>query len=62
MEKDTLLTSLALVAKGGKSENGRRKTRLEVQLLLSETGALEISAWEVGQSGKGEKVTASVSA
>lgn len=62
VDKDNLLTSLALVAKGCKSVNGRRKTRLEVQLLLSETGALEISAWEVGQSGKGEKVTASVSA
>ena len=56
------MTSLTFLAKEARNEKGRLKTRLEVQIILSENGGVQITAWEVGKSGKGEKVTASVSA
>lgn len=62
VEKDAFLTSLTFLAKEARNEKGRLKTRLEVQIILSENGGVQITAWEVGKSGKGEKVTASVSA
>lgn len=62
LEKETVLTALALEAKQARQVNGRWRTTLEIQFLLSADGAVEVSAWEVGQDGAGEKATASVPA
>jgi len=62
VEKENLLTSLVLISKEGKKEKGRWRTKLEVQIVAGEDGGLEVSAWEVGKSGKGEKVSVTVAA
>ena len=60
LEKETLLTSLVLDAKKAqKAGGGRLKTKLEVQILVSESGELSITALEVPG---GEKVVVSVPA
>jgi heat shock 70kDa protein 1/2/6/8 len=60
LEKEHLLTSLALHAKNAqKASGGRSKTRVEVQLLISENGELSITALEAPD---GEKVTVSIAA
>lgn len=56
VEKETLLTALSLDAK---KAGGRKKTKVEVQLLVDESGGLTVTAHEVPG---GEKVTVSVNA
>ncbi|KAH9931327.1 actin-like ATPase domain-containing protein [Fomitopsis serialis] len=60
VEKETLLTALSFVAKEAKQEKARWTTKVEVQFIADDTGGLEISAWEVGPSGKGEKTVVTV--
>ncbi|KAI0641234.1 actin-like ATPase domain-containing protein [Trametes meyenii] len=60
VEKESLLTSLSFVAQQAKQAKGRWSTRLEVTVKVGEDGALEVSAVEVGASGKGEKIVATV--
>ncbi|KAI0055330.1 actin-like ATPase domain-containing protein [Artomyces pyxidatus] len=60
IEKDIHLASLVLTAKHAQKQKGRWRTKLEVQVLLGADGAVEISAWEVGKEGKGEKTSVSV--
>ncbi|KAL6305706.1 actin-like ATPase domain-containing protein [Sparassis latifolia] len=60
IEKENLLTSLVLVAKEAKLVNGRWTTTLEVQFLINDSGDIEVSASEVGASGKGEKTVVSI--
>ncbi|KAI0075721.1 actin-like ATPase domain-containing protein [Panus rudis PR-1116 ss-1] len=62
VQKENLLTALQLVAKQARKEQQRWRTTLEVQFLVGADGALEVTAWESGTSGKGEKVTATVPA
>ncbi|KDQ51375.1 hypothetical protein JAAARDRAFT_41229 [Jaapia argillacea MUCL 33604] len=62
VEKETFLQSLSLEAKEATKVNGRWKTKLEVQFLVGGDGGLEISAWEIGKDGRGEKTSVSVSA
>ncbi|OBZ78710.1 Heat shock protein 70 C57A7.12 [Grifola frondosa] len=60
VEKENLLTSLVFTAKEGKKTQGRWTTKVEVQFVVRENGAVEISAREVGKSGKGEKTVVRV--
>ena len=62
LEKETLLTALLVEAKQATKVNGRWRTTLEIQFLVSSDGAVEVTAWEVGTTGAGEKVTATVAA
>ena len=62
VEKENLLTSLSFAAKQATKKGARWTTRLEVTTIVDENGALEISAVEVGASGKGEKTTVTVAA
>ncbi|KAI0917757.1 hypothetical protein AcW1_000030 [Taiwanofungus camphoratus] len=62
VEKETFLTSLEVLPKEAKKNKGRWTAKLEVQFLVGETGSLEINAWEIGASGRGERTVASVSA
>ncbi|KAI0668764.1 actin-like ATPase domain-containing protein [Trametes maxima] len=62
VEKESLFTSLSFIAQQAKQAKGRWSTRLEVTVKVGEDGALEVSAVEVGASGKGEKVVATVPA
>ncbi|KAI0638747.1 actin-like ATPase domain-containing protein [Trametes polyzona] len=62
VEKENVLTSLSFAAKQAQKKNGRWTTRLEVTVKVGEDGALEVSAVEVGASGKGEKTVATVPA
>ncbi|PCH32980.1 actin-like ATPase domain-containing protein [Wolfiporia cocos MD-104 SS10] len=62
VEKENLLTALHFAAKEAKKAKGRWTTKVEVQFLIDENGALEISAWEIGASGRGEKTSVSVPA
>ncbi|TBU41533.1 actin-like ATPase domain-containing protein [Dichomitus squalens] len=63
VEKENLLASLSFVAKQATKKKGARwTTRLEVTTIVDENGALEISAAEIGASGKGEKTTVTVAA
>ncbi|KAH9828980.1 actin-like ATPase domain-containing protein [Rhodofomes roseus] len=55
VEKETLLTALSFAAKEARQVEGRWTTTVEAQFLVDRTGGLEISAWELGPSGKGEK-------
>ncbi|THH30250.1 hypothetical protein EUX98_g3926 [Antrodiella citrinella] len=61
VEKEAFLTALSLVAKEGTKEKGRWRTKVEVQLLLGDNKSLSVTAWEIGKSGRGEAVTASIS-
>ena len=61
VEKETLLTSVSFIATMASQKGGRWTTRLEVTAIVGEDGGLEISACEVGSSGKGEKTVVSVS-
>lgn len=61
VEKDTFLAALSFVAKDGKKDKGRWKTKVEVQLLFGEDRSLSITAWELARSGRGEAVTVTVS-
>lgn len=60
VEKGNLLTALSFAAKAARQEKGRWTTKVEVQFIVHDSGALEISAWEVGPSGKGEKTVVTV--
>ncbi|KAI0716152.1 actin-like ATPase domain-containing protein [Cerioporus squamosus] len=62
VEKENLLTSLSFVAQHATKKGGRWTTRLEVTTIVRENGALEVTAVEVGASGRGEKNVATVSA
>lgn len=59
VEKETFLTALVLDANKAQKADGRLKTKLEVQILVSETGELSITALEAPD---GEKVAVSVAA
>ncbi|KZT68492.1 actin-like ATPase domain-containing protein [Daedalea quercina L-15889] len=61
VEKESLLTALSFVVKEAKQVKGRWTTKVEVQSIIDDTGSLEITAWEVGPSGKGEKTVVVVS-
>ena len=62
VEKENLLSSLSFAAQHATKKDGRWTTRLEVTVIVSETGALEVSTVELGASGKGEKQVVTVSA
>ncbi|KAL1940510.1 hypothetical protein VTO73DRAFT_7945 [Trametes versicolor] len=62
VEKENVLTSISFVATQAKQKGGRWTTRLEVTVKVGEDGTLEVSAVEVGASGKGEKTVATVAA
>lgn len=62
LEKDALLTSLVFAAKEAKKNGGRWITTIDVQFVMDDQGGLEISAWEIGPSGRGEKTTVNVPA
>ncbi|OSX68169.1 hypothetical protein POSPLADRAFT_1064453 [Postia placenta MAD-698-R-SB12] len=62
LEKDALLTSLVFAAKEAKKNGGRWTTAIDVQFVVDDQGGLEISAWEIGPSGRGEKTTVNVPA
>ncbi|RDX45036.1 actin-like ATPase domain-containing protein [Lentinus brumalis] len=62
VEKETLLTSLSFAAQHAMKKGGRWTTRLEVTTIVGEDGALEVSAVEVGASGRGEKNVVTVPA
>ena len=62
IEKENLLTALTFAAKAARQEKGRWTTKVEAQFIVHDSGALEISAWEVGPSGKGEKTVVTVAA
>ena len=62
VEKENLLSSLSFAAQHATKKDGRWTTRLEVTVIVSETGALEVSTVELGASGKGEKQVVTVPA
>ena len=53
---------MSFAAKHAKQKGGRWSTRLEVTAIVGEDGGLEVSACEVGASGKGEKTVVTVAA
>lgn len=55
IEKENLLTALTFAANAARQVKGRWTTKVEVQFIVHDSGRLEISAWEVGPSGKGRK-------
>ena len=61
VEKESLLSSVSFAAKMAAQKGGRWTTRLEVTAIVGEDGAIELSACEVGVSGKGEKTVVSAS-
>lgn len=60
LEKENLLTALTFAAKVARQVKGRWSTKVEVQFLVQDSGELEISACEVGPSGKGDKTVVTV--
>lgn len=60
VEKENLLASFSFNARDALKHAGRWSAKLEVQFIVGEDGGLEVSAWEVGKSGKGEKHVVSV--
>lgn len=58
VEKESLLTSLSLVSKAAKKHQGRWKTKVEVEIVVSLEGAVDVTLREVG----GETTTSKVSA
>ncbi|TFY70437.1 hypothetical protein EVG20_g2562 [Dentipellis fragilis] len=60
IEKDAYLAAIAFAAKHATKTGGRWKTKVEVQFLVASDGGIEVSAWEVGKDGKGEKTTSTV--
>lgn len=61
VEKENQLASIVVPVKDAKKEKGRWKTKIGVQFLITAGGDLEVSAWEIGKTGNGEKVVVSVS-
>ena len=59
IEKDVFLSSLSFEAKQAQQSQSRWKTRVEVQTLVSADGGVEVSIWEVGKQGRGEKASVS---
>ncbi|KZT00901.1 actin-like ATPase domain-containing protein [Laetiporus sulphureus 93-53] len=55
VEKETLLGALAFAVKTARRTGDRWTTKIEVQFLMDDSGGLEVSAWEVGPGGKGER-------
>ncbi|KAI0816906.1 actin-like ATPase domain-containing protein [Trametes gibbosa] len=62
VEKESFLTSLSFSPAHAQKKKGRWSTRLEVTVKVGEDGAVEISAVEVGASGKSEKIVVTVAA
>jgi len=62
LEKENCLASVVLPVKDAKKEKSRRKTTVGVQFLIGDGGVLEVSAWEIGKSGIGDKVVVSIAA
>ena len=62
IEKEALLASITFVARQARKKGSRWTTRVELTTIADENGALEISAVEVGASGKGEKASVTVAA
>lgn len=62
VEKEALFGGLQLEAKEAVKDKGRWKTRVEVQFVVLEDGKVEVNAWEVGKSGRGEKAGLSIAA
>ncbi|TFK48017.1 actin-like ATPase domain-containing protein [Heliocybe sulcata] len=61
VEKETFLTSLSFNVDEAEKNGGRSNARMEVQFLVGADGGLEVSAWEVKKSGRGQKATVTVS-
>ncbi|KAI0757732.1 actin-like ATPase domain-containing protein [Daedaleopsis nitida] len=62
VEKESLLAAVSFAAQHATQKGGRWSTRLEVTAIVGDDGGLEISASEVGASGKGEKTVVTVAA
>lgn len=62
VEKQTCFGGVQLEAKNAVKEKGRWKTRVEVQIIVQADGAVDVSVWEVGKSGRGEKAGLTIAA
>ena len=56
VEKENLLTSLSLVSKSEKKQQGRWKTKVEVEFIVGVDGAVEVTLREIG----GETTTSKI--
>ncbi|TFY78643.1 hypothetical protein EWM64_g5370 [Hericium alpestre] len=60
IEKDSFLTSVGFSAQHATKIKGRWQTKVDIQFVIGSDGGIEVSAWEVGKAGRGEKASSSV--
>ena len=58
--KSNLIGSFSVVSKHAQSQNGRRKTRLEVHFVVVQNGNVSVTAFEISKEGKGEPIVLTV--
>jgi heat shock 70kDa protein 1/2/6/8 len=62
LEKENHLASVIVPVRDARKDKSRWKTTISIQVVIDNGGSLNVSAWEIGKSGSGDKVVVSVAA